>query len=103
MLHQVASLHVDDEIAAAVQAQALGAGKAQMNLAGVSPGSDVEIVLQLILVAVISQANARIDAVKAHAPIIGNAGTPLAWIVATFALTLARAVWAISGQKCSIA
>ena len=58
------------------------AREGQLDRAGISAGSDHEIVLQLSLVAVVDQVDAAVDALVLDLAVVGDVGVPLAGVVA---------------------
>lgn len=77
----------EDEIAR-IEVSA-GSLEAQCDLIGIGAGSDVEVVFELLLIAVIDEINTRIDALVFNARVLWNAGAPFRWLVSDEVIALA--------------
>ena len=68
---------VQDEIALLIERELICALKTQPDGGGISTGSNDEVVLQLLLVAVVNQVHTGIDLPVLHTAVAGNVGAPL--------------------------
>src|SRR5204862_71828 len=72
---------VQDEVAPAVDFEAVGAVEVEDDAAGIGAWAHDDVVLQLALVAVIDDVDARVDVVISHLGIDGDVRPPGRWIV----------------------
>ena len=82
MLDDIALAGGDQQIAQGVELERPGTVDGQCNLARVSTGRDQQVVLELALVAVVHQVDARVDVGVLDAREVGHARAPLAGVIA---------------------
>ena len=78
----VSARGVQDEVALGVKRFPRDAAKRQPDGAGARAGLDHEVVLELLLIAVVDQVDAAVDAVVGHLGVVGDVGVPLRGVVA---------------------
>ena len=86
----LATLNLNYQVALGIRLKLARAVHREPDSSRVGAGRDHEVMLQLPLVPVVDQVNARINATRSNFPVIGNVGVPLCGLVADKVVGLAR-------------